>query len=61
MNATRAQPEKTEKQLEIERLKAAEKFIEKETGEYECRVCSYTYKPSQVSRGSDPHAQGSTP
>lgn len=41
------EPEKTEKQLEIERLKAAEKFIEKETGEYECRVCSYTYKPSQ--------------
>ena len=29
------------------RLRAAEKFITRETGEYECRVCSYTYVPSK--------------
>ena len=41
------QPELTEKQKEIMRLRAAEKFITRETGEYECRVCSYTYVPSK--------------
>ena len=33
--------------MEIARLRAAEKFITRETGEYECRVCSYTYVPSK--------------
>ena len=41
------QRELTEKEKEIARLRAAEKFITRETGEYECRVCSYTYVPSK--------------
>ncbi|KAJ8611994.1 hypothetical protein CTAYLR_004408 [Chrysophaeum taylorii] len=37
--------ELTEKQKEIARLKAAEKFIEQETGVYICKVCAYKYDP----------------
>jgi len=37
--------ELTEKQREIARLRAAEKFIEQETGIYICKVCSYKYDP----------------
>ena len=35
--------ELTEKQKEIQRLRAAEVFLVKETGAFECRVCSYEY------------------
>lgn len=41
----------TEKELEIQRLRAAEKFIVEETGLYECKVCGYTY---------DENAQGTS-
>merc|ERR1712100_160717 len=36
--------ELTEKQKEIARLRAAEKFIQKETGNAKCRTCGYVYK-----------------
>lgn len=39
--------ELTEKQKEIARLKAAEKFIQEETGVYICKVCSYKYEPEK--------------
>mmetsp|Transcript_10181 Transcript_10181/g.41229 ORF Transcript_10181/g.41229 Transcript_10181/m.41229 type:complete len:194 (-) Transcript_10181:30-611(-) len=41
-----ADAELTEKQREIARLRAAEKFIEEETGIYICKVCSYKYDPA---------------
>lgn len=37
--------ELTEKQKEVARLRAAEKFIKEETGIYICNVCSYKYDP----------------
>lgn len=37
--------ELTEKQKEIARLRAAEKFIKEETGVFICNVCSYKYDP----------------
>eukprot|EP00180_Rhodochaete_pulchella_P001000 Plantae.Rhodophyta-Rhodochaete_pulchella.ctg18258.p1 GENE.Plantae.Rhodophyta-Rhodochaete_pulchella.ctg18258~~Plantae.Rhodophyta-Rhodochaete_pulchella.ctg18258.p1 ORF type:complete len:203 (+),score=25.04 Plantae.Rhodophyta-Rhodochaete_pulchella.ctg18258:24-611(+) len=40
-------PAKSPQQLEIERLRAAEKFIEIETENYECGVCGYTYEPKR--------------
>ena len=40
-------PELTEKEKEILRLKQAEKFMVKETGVYECRVCSYAYEEGE--------------
>merc|ERR1712023_600634 len=36
--------ELTEKEKEIARLKAAEKFTRKETGNAKCRTCGYTFK-----------------
>jgi len=39
--------ELTEQQKEILRLKAAEKFMKKDTGDAQCRVCSYTFKMEQ--------------
>lgn len=35
--------ELSEKEKEILRLKDAEKFIVRQTGQYECRVCAYVY------------------
>mmetsp|Transcript_46188 Transcript_46188/g.128786 ORF Transcript_46188/g.128786 Transcript_46188/m.128786 type:complete len:222 (-) Transcript_46188:212-877(-) len=35
------------KELEILRLKQAEKFVVKETGVYECKVCGYGYEESE--------------
>jgi len=44
--------EMTEKEKEIARLRAAEKFMKKDTGNARCTVCSYTYKWEQgVSSG----------
>ena len=37
----------SEKDKEIARLRAAEKFMVKETGVFECRVCSYAYEESE--------------
>ena len=37
----------SEKQKEIARLKAAEKFVVKETGTHQCRVCGYLYDETQ--------------
>ena len=34
-------PQLTERQKEIARLRAAEKFLEKDTGKYMCKVCEY--------------------
>jgi len=39
--------ELTEKEKEIARLRAAEKFMKKDTGNAMCTVCSYTYKWEQ--------------
>lgn len=36
--------ELTEQQKEIARLRAAEKFMKKDTGDAECRTCGYKYK-----------------
>ena len=36
-----AAPQLTERQKEIARLRAAEKFLEKDTGKYMCKVCEY--------------------
>jgi len=44
--APEAAPELTERQKEIARLRAAEKFMEKETGECRCRVCDFVYDPA---------------
>ncbi|PXF40326.1 Rubredoxin [Gracilariopsis chorda] len=41
------QDETTKKQEEIERLRAAEKFITVDEGRYECPACGYTYEPKQ--------------
>eukprot|EP00468_Gymnochlora_sp_CCMP2014_P005271 CAMPEP_0167757974 /NCGR_PEP_ID=MMETSP0110_2-20121227/10217_1 /TAXON_ID=629695 /ORGANISM="Gymnochlora sp., Strain CCMP2014" /LENGTH=188 /DNA_ID=CAMNT_0007644211 /DNA_START=153 /DNA_END=719 /DNA_ORIENTATION=- len=38
-------PEADAKQKEIERLRAAEKFFKKGTGDYECTQCQFVYKP----------------
>lgn len=40
--------EMTEKQKEIARLRAAETFIQKETGVYICTVCNYKYDPDRT-------------
>mmetsp|Transcript_17811 Transcript_17811/g.38589 ORF Transcript_17811/g.38589 Transcript_17811/m.38589 type:complete len:202 (+) Transcript_17811:50-655(+) len=42
--------EKLAKQKEIERLRAAEKFIEIDEGVHECRVCGYSYDPKKGDR-----------
>merc|ERR1719331_713447 len=36
--------ELTEREKEIARLRAAEKFMLKETGDAKCKVCNYKYK-----------------
>lgn len=41
----------TDKEIEIQRLRAAEKFIVEATGKYSCKVCKYVY---------DENAQGTT-
>jgi rubredoxin len=40
-------PELTERQKEIARLRAAETFMEKDTGKFQCRVCELEYDPEQ--------------
>ena len=42
--------ELTERQKEIQRLKAAETFMEKETGALVCRVCDYRFDPESEGR-----------
>mmetsp|Transcript_12573 Transcript_12573/g.16348 ORF Transcript_12573/g.16348 Transcript_12573/m.16348 type:complete len:231 (-) Transcript_12573:328-1020(-) len=42
------------KQKEIERLRAAEKFITKMTGEFQCSQCNYIYKPDEGAPGVIP-------
>ena len=36
-----------EKQAEIERLRAAEKFLEIDEGKFECQACGYVYEPEK--------------
>ena len=36
-----------EKQAEIERLRAAEKFMEIDEGKFECQACGYVYEPEK--------------
>lgn len=38
---------RSEAQKEIDRLRAAEKFIEVDEGKYECLGCGYIYEPQQ--------------
>merc|ERR1719331_2022833 len=42
--------ELTEKQKEIARLRAAEKFMKKDTGDAVCRVCGYKFKMEEGER-----------
>uniref|UniRef100_A0A7S0BNC2 Rubredoxin-like domain-containing protein n=1 Tax=Rhodosorus marinus TaxID=101924 RepID=A0A7S0BNC2_9RHOD len=42
--------EKEKKKKEIERLRAAEKFIEIDEGRYECQACGYEYDPAKGDR-----------
>ncbi|CAM9798005.1 unnamed protein product [Phaeothamnion confervicola] len=42
-----AEAERAAKLAEVERLRAAEKFIVKSTGEYECTQCSFVYAANQ--------------
>ena len=42
--------ELTERQKEIARLKAAEKFMKKDTGDATCRACNYVFKMDQGTR-----------
>uniref|UniRef100_A0A7S2ZTN3 Rubredoxin-like domain-containing protein n=1 Tax=Rhodosorus marinus TaxID=101924 RepID=A0A7S2ZTN3_9RHOD len=42
--------EKEKKKKEIERLRAAEKFIEIDEGKYECQACGYEYNPAKGDR-----------
>jgi rubredoxin len=42
-----AEKERLEKQKEIERLRAAEKFIVVDEGKFECPGCSYVYEPEK--------------
>mmetsp|Transcript_30679 Transcript_30679/g.62378 ORF Transcript_30679/g.62378 Transcript_30679/m.62378 type:complete len:115 (-) Transcript_30679:210-554(-) len=44
-------PEMTEKDKEIARLRAAEKFIVKQTGAHECRVCGFIYNEGEQGTG----------
>lgn len=46
--------EMTEKEKEIARLRAAEKFIKKDTGDATCRTCNYQYKWEQGVEGKVP-------
>jgi rubredoxin len=41
----------SEKQKEIQRLKRAEVFMVKETGAFECRVCSFQYNEAKEGTG----------
>lgn len=41
----------SERQKEMARLRAAEKFMEKDTGQYFCKVCEYTYDPAEGAKG----------
>merc|ERR1712146_503081 len=43
--------ELSEKEKEILRLKEAEKFIVRQTGKYECRVCAYVYDEAEQGTG----------
>jgi len=44
MEAVAEEVEMTEKQKEIARLKAAEKFMKRDTGDATCRTCGYKFK-----------------
>ena len=46
-----AAPQLTERQKEIARLRAAEKFLEKDTGKFMCKVCEYQYDPEEGAKG----------
>ena len=39
-----------ERQKEIERLRAAEKFMEIDEGKFECQACGYVYEPEKGDR-----------
>ncbi|CAM9287615.1 unnamed protein product, partial [Heterosigma akashiwo] len=47
---TEQQRKEAEKQAEIQRLRDAEKFITKMTGEFQCSQCNYVYKPDEGER-----------
>lgn len=48
-----------ERQKEIERLRAAEKFMEIDEGKFECQACGYVYEPEKGDRfaGIEPGTQ----
>lgn len=46
-NAAEEEDTRSDKQKEIDRLKAAEKFIEIDEGNYECPTCNYVYEKSK--------------
>lgn len=47
VNAAPEEDLRSEKQKEIDRLRAAEKFIEVDEGKYECTACNYIYEPEK--------------
>lgn len=47
----KVETELSAKQVEIARLRAAEKFVQKETGTHLCKVCGFSYSPTVETKG----------
>ena len=56
-----AAPQLTERQKEIARLRAAEKFLEKDTGKYMCKVCEYQSVRKSNSESGAPENSSRSP
>ena len=54
-------PQLTERQKEIARLRAAEKFLEKATGQYMCKVCEYQSVRKSNSESGAPENSSRSP
>ena len=54
-------PQLTERQKEIARLRAAEKFLEKDTGKYMCKVCEYQSVRKSNSESGAPENSSRSP
>ncbi len=57
----REAPQLTERQKEIARLRAAEKFLEKDTGKYMCKVCEYQSVRKSNSESGAPENSSRSP
>ena len=56
-----AAPPLPERQKEIARLRAAEKFLEKDTGKYMCKVCEYQSVRKSNSESGAPENSSRSP